>query len=52
MLEDGYGFQHDKLRVLKGGFIAWINAGYPIETITAIKATGKIPALWGKIKTK
>ena len=52
LLEDGYGFLHDNLKVLKGGFIAWRDAGYPIETVTAVKTVGKTPALWGKIKSE
>ncbi len=52
MLEDSYGFQHDNLKVLKGGFIAWRDAGYTIETITAIKTIGKNLTSWGKIRSK
>jgi 3-mercaptopyruvate sulfurtransferase SseA len=52
MLEDSFGFKHDLLRVLQGGFQGWELAGYPIETVTAVKPMGKILTLWSKIRMK
>jgi 3-mercaptopyruvate sulfurtransferase SseA len=51
-LEDNFGFKHDQLKLLKGGFPLWQQAGYPIETGTpaSVKSIGKKTTLWGYIK--
>ena len=31
-LHDQYGYNYDNLKVLLGGWNAWVDAGYPTET--------------------
>jgi len=51
-LEEEFGFEHDKLKVIKGGFQGWQAAGYPIETQAAVRPGGKLVTSWGRIKSK
>ena len=52
LLEDSFGFKHDQLKLLKGGFPLWQQTGYPIEkgAGTSVKSAGKKITLWGYIK--
>lgn len=52
MLEEELGFEHDRLKVLKGGFLGWQEAGYPIETQAAVHPEGRLITLWGRIKSE
>jgi 3-mercaptopyruvate sulfurtransferase SseA len=35
-LENDFGFQHDTLKVLKGGIQAWQDAGYGTEQLSGV----------------
>ena len=51
MLEEEFGFEHDKLKALKGGLQGWQAAGYPIETGAAVRPAGKLATTWGRLKS-
>jgi len=51
-LEEEFGFEHDLLKALKGGFGEWEALGYPIETQTAVRPAGKLATSWGKLKSE
>ena len=52
LLEESFGFKHDQLKLLKGGFPLWQQTGFPIEKSagSSVKPSGKKITLWGYIK--
>jgi 3-mercaptopyruvate sulfurtransferase SseA len=52
LLEESFGFKHDKLKLLKGGFPLWQQTGLPVEkgAGASVKPSGKKIIQWGFIK--
>ena len=52
ILAKDFGFNMELLKVLKGGFHTWRDAGYPVNQGLAVKPKGKLATLWSKIRSK
>jgi len=50
LAQEKFGFNSELLQVIKGGFIAWEEAGFPLETSLAVKPKAKRLTLWGPLK--
>ena len=50
LAQEKFGFNSELLQVIEGGFVAWEEAGLPLETSLAVKPKGKSLTLWGRLK--
>ena len=52
ILAKDFGFNMELLKVLKGGFHDWRDAGYPVNQGLVVKPKGNLTTLWSKVKSK